>query len=100
MTHQRTFPTASAALALLALCATTAIAQTPPNNWPWGSGFERRQTPAPVVQPEALPVAATNATTTPVGSANGKAQGTGQDNSAAGRGNSGGTGSGNGGRGR
>lgn len=96
MKYQRQLRNASTALALLAVCAATAMAQTPPAGWPWGSGFERRQAASTVAPVEPLPQADTTATT---GSGSGKpsqTQGSGQSNSTGGRGN----GSGGSGRGR
>jgi hypothetical protein len=95
MTRQRPLRNASTALALLAVCAATAMAQTPPTGWPWGSGFERRHT-APTVTPvEPLPQADITATTGSGSSKPGQTQGSGQGNSTGGRGNaSGGSGHG------
>lgn len=100
MTRQRPLRNASTALALLAVCAATAMAQTPPTGWPWGSGFERRHT-APTVAPvEPMPQADTTATATATtGSGSnkpGQTQGSGQGNPTGGRGNA----SGGSGRGR
>lgn len=100
MKYQRQLRNASTALALLAVCAATAVAQTPPAGWPWGSGFERRHAASTVAPVEPLPQADTTATataTTGSGSSKpGQTQGSGQSNSTDGRGN----GSGGSGRGR
>ena len=96
MTRQRPLRNASTALALLAVCAATAMAQTPPTGWPWGSGFERRHT-APTVAPvEPLPQADTTATAGSGSNKPGQTQGSGQGNPTGGRGNA----SGASGRGR
>ena len=96
MTRQRPLRNASTALALLAVCAATAMAQTPPTGWPWGSGFERRHA-APTVAPvEPMPQADTTATTGSGSNKQGQTQGSGQGNSTGGRGNA----SGGSGRGR
>jgi hypothetical protein len=96
MTRQRPLRNASTALALQAVCAATAMAQTPPTGWPWGSGFERRHT-APTVAPvEPLPQADNTATTGSGGGKPGPTQGSGQGNSTGGRD----TASGGSGRGR
>lgn len=94
MTRQRPLRNASTALALLAVCAATAMAQTPPSGLPWGSGFERRHATPTVAPVEPLPQADT---TTGSGSSKpDQTQGSGQGNSTGGRGNA----SGGSGRGR
>lgn len=95
MTRQRPLRNAFTALALLAVCAATAMAQTPPTGWPWGSGFERRHA-APTVAPVEPLSQADTTTSSSGGSKLGPTQGSGQGNSTGGRGNA----SGGSGRGR
>ncbi|MDP3422827.1 MAG: hypothetical protein Q8S32_03595 [Burkholderiaceae bacterium] len=90
MKHIHPLRTATTALALLACIAAPAMAQTAPQHWPWGSGFERRNATAPTAQPEPLPVAPD--TVAAVGNGDGrrgKAQGGGAGSTGGGRGNSG-----------